>query len=163
MNPSVKAAFILIVVFAIGGLAGFVTSKQFDGRPSRYVGPGLDPFRMEKGMITHIEGRLVKSYELTEDQRLGVRKILEDSQMMYEALFRDTRPSLDQIRRAQQTAIRETMTEEQRVRFDKWLEERRKRRDSGREGRSRRDGNGGKDGPRGPRGPMLPPDNEANK
>lgn len=141
MNPSVKAALILVVVFVIGGLSGFVASKQLGGRPTRTIGPGLDPFRMERGVIEHIENRLSNQYQFTEEQRLGVRTILEDSQKLYESLYQDTRPSLDQIRRAQQAAIRELMTDEQKEKFSKWLEERRKRWEA----------RGGSRGDRGPR------------
>ena len=154
MNQTVKAALILVVVFAIGGLAGFVGSKRLDGRSGRPLGPTLDPFRMEHGMLDHIHGRLTNSYDLSDEQQLGVRKILEDAQEKYGALFRETRPTLEQIRRAQQMAIRESMTEAQKEQFDTWLEERRKRWEArgsrgdreGRGDRPRRDGNGGPGG-----------------
>lgn len=160
MNPSVKAALILVVVFAIGGLSGFVVSKKFGGSSGRPLGPGLDPFRVQDGVIDHIHGRLTNVYDLTDEQKGAVRVILQDAQQQYEALYRDTRPALDQIRRAQQMAIQETMTEEQRERFEEWLEERRKRREA-RGDRMRRDGNGGPGGHRGPRGPMAPPEEES--
>ena len=163
MNPSVKAALILVVVFAIGGLSGFVVSKQFDGRSGRPIGPGLDPFRLESGIIDHIHGRLTNVYDLSEDQQQTVRTILEETQEQYEALYRETRPSLDQIRRAQQLAIQETMTEQQRERFEEWLDERRKRREA-RGDRIRREGGGpgGPGGHRGPRGHMAPVEEEPN-
>lgn len=142
MKPSVKATLILSVVFFIGGLTGFIAGKLQDDRPARFLGPRLDPFRQEKGVNEHIENRLSKVYSFTDEQRLKVRTILKDAQIKYDALYQETRPALDQIRRAQQMAIRETMTPEQRVRFDKWFEERRKHRgDRG----DRHHRNGGKD------------------
>ena len=159
MNPSVKAALILVIVFAIGGLSGFVASKQLGGRPTRTIGPGLDPFRMERGVIEHIENRLSNQYDLTEEQQMGIRKILDDSQKLYETLYLDTRPSLDQIRRAQQAAIRELMTDEQQVKFEKWLEERRKRWEE-RGGRGERGPRNGERGERPPR--MKEPTNESS-
>ena len=166
MNSSVKAALILVVVFAIGGLTGFVVNESIERRSEeRPIGPRLDPFRLEEGVIDHIQGRLTKVYDLTEEQQMGIRKILEDAQKNYEALYINTRPALDQIRRAQQMAIRETMTEKQAERFDKWLDERRKRQEAGREGRGervRRDGNGGTGNFRSPRSPKSPAEETSN-
>ena len=158
MNSSLKAASILVVVFAIGGLTGYVANEQFDRRPTRTLGPGLDPFRMERGILEHIENRLSNSYNLTEEQRLGVKGILQDSQKLYETLYRDTRPSLDQIRNAQQAAIRELMTDEQKEKFEEWLEERRKRWESRRERGERGPRNGERGGPRPPRMKEPSPD-----
>ena len=161
MNPSVKAALILVVVFAIGGLSGYVVNEQFDRRPTRTIGPGLDPFRMERGVVEHIENRLSNQYKLTEEQRAGVRTILNESQKLYESLYSDTRPSLDQIRRAQQAAIRELMTDEQKEKFEKWLEERRKRW----EARANRGERGPRNGDRGPRPERMkgPPPEKAGE
>lgn len=158
MNPSVKAALILVVVFAIGGLTGYVVNERFDRRPTRTLGPGLDPFRMERGVIEHIENRLSNAYDLTDEQQLGVRKILDDSQRLYESLYRDTRPTLDQIRRAQQAAIRELMTDEQKEKFEKWLEERRKRMEARRERGDRGSRNGDRGGLRPERMKASPPE-----
>ena len=126
MKPSIKAGLILTIVFLIGGLAGFITAKRVDDRPARFLGPRLDPFRQEEGINEHIENRLTKIYKFTEEQRLAMRTILEDAQRKYDDLYRETRPALDQIRRVQQAAIREMMTEEQQERFDRWMAERRK-------------------------------------
>ena len=46
------------------------------------------------------------------------RQILNESQKLYESLYSETRPSLDQIRRAQQAAIRELMTDDQKEKFE---------------------------------------------
>ncbi|MBH53244.1 MAG: hypothetical protein CMI18_02735 [Opitutaceae bacterium] len=143
MNPSIKAVLILVLFFVIGGLSGFFVSKRLDRGPR---GPALDPFRLENGVIDHIQARLTHTYGLTGEQQIGVRRILEDAQVKYEALYWDTRPSLDKIRRAQQMAIRETMTEEQVEQFDKWLEKRRKTREA-REARDDQPRNGRPGGP----------------
>ena len=156
MNSNLKVAIILVVVFAIGVMAGIVYTNRTDDRPHR--NPRFDPFRADPEVIKNIERRIVDNYGLSEEQALAVRKILKDVQNKYDAFFHKTRPAFDQIRRAQQLAIKELMTPEQIEKFEAWLEERRKNRQR-HGGRPDREG-----GPRPQHGPrplkVTPPPSE---
>ena len=157
MNSKLKAGLILSVVFALGILVGYSADRLLlNQSPLRFQRAGLDPFRMEKGVVEHIEQRVSKRYGLTEEQAVRLREILEDSQLKYNAFFQETRPTFDRIRRGQREAIRMIMTPEQIQAFDEWLGERRGRhggRNGERRGSNRHDG-AGPDG--------LPPPDEAS-
>ena len=125
MNATLKAGLILLVVFALGAMAGIATMRVTH-EPQRR-GPSDDPFRKDPEVVDRIERRLVDRYDFTEEQRVAVRRILMDSQKKYDDFFQETRPIFDKIRRNQQMAIRELMSQEQLEAFDKWIEERRRR------------------------------------
>lgn len=124
MNSKLKAGIILLIVFALGVMSGIAGLRLVKSRPLQFQ--GLDPFRMEKGVIDRIEKRLVDRFELSADQRVAVRQILMNSQKKYNQFFHETRPTFEEIRRDQREAIREVMTPVQLKNFDAWLEERRK-------------------------------------
>ena len=143
MNSKLKASLILSVVFALGMLLGYSADRLLlNQSPLRFQRAGLDPFRMEKGVVEHIEERITKRYGLTEEQAVRLREILEDTQKKYHAFFQETRPTFDSIRRGQRESIRKIMTSEQTEAFDEWLGERRGRhpgRNSDRRGSNRHD------------------------
>ena len=150
MNSNLKAAVILVIVFAIGVMAGMVYTNRTDDRPRR--DPRMDPFRADPEVLKHIERRIVENYDLSEEQAIAVRQILKEAQNKYDEFFHETRPTFDQIRRAQQEGIRAVMTPEQLEKFEAWLEERRKRRER-HEGEGRQGGR-----PRPPNGRHPPPE-----
>lgn len=86
MNATLKAGLILLVVFALGAMAGIATMRVKHEPPRR--GPSNDPFRKDPELVDHIERRLVDHYELTEEQRVAVRRILMDAQKKYDDFFR---------------------------------------------------------------------------
>ncbi len=143
MNSKLKAGIILAVVFAIGILAGTSVDRL------------LSPFRMEKSGVEHIQQRMTERLGLTEDQVVKVREILEDSQLKYDAFFKETRPTFERIRREQRQRIRTILTSEQIETFDKWLDERRNRR-GGRDGERRGSSGHGPPRPGGPPPPDTP-------
>lgn len=128
MNSKLKAGLILSVVFALGILVGYSADRLLlNQSPLRFQRAGLDPFRMEKGVVEHIEQRVTNRYGLTQEQAVRLREILEDTQLKYNAFFQETRPTFERIRRGQREAIRKIMTPEQIQAFDEWLGERRGR------------------------------------
>ncbi len=156
MNSKLKAGLILSVVFALGILVGFLAERLLlNQSPLRFQRAGLDPFRMEKGVVEHIEQRVTKRYNLTSEQAVQLREILEDTQLKYNAFFQETRPTFDRIRRGQREAIREIMTPEQIEAFDEWLGERRGRH-GGRNGERRGPNRHGVPGPDEPPPPDAP-------
>ncbi len=157
MNSKLKAGLILSVVFALGMLVGYSADRLLlNQSPLRFQRAGLDPFRMEKGVVEHIEQRVTKRYGLTEGQAVQLREILEDSQLKYNTFFQETRPAFDRIRRGQREAIRQIMTPEQIQAFDEWLGDRRGRH-GGRNGERRGSNRHGVPGPEVP-----PPSDAAN-
>lgn len=126
MNSKLKAGVILVIIFAIGALAGTAGNRLMrDHHPRRTQ--SNDPFRKDPEIVTRIEQRLVDHYDLTEEQALAVRQILIDSQKKYDDFFHKTRPTFERIRREQRDSIRALMSPDQLEKFDKWMEEHRKR------------------------------------
>ncbi|MDA0348499.1 MAG: hypothetical protein O3C43_16145 [Verrucomicrobia bacterium] len=152
MNSTLKAGLILTTVFAIGvmvGMAGIrITHKQVVRIPRD------EPLRTGEAEVQHIAERLTEKYNLTEDQQVVVRAILQETQKKYDTFFDSTRPAFEQIRREQREAIRAQMTPEQVVKFEAWIEGKRKN-------HPERNGEGpwsnGDHRPRGPRPDGSPP------
>ncbi len=132
MNSTLKAGLILVTIFAMGvmvGVAGIRISRESPNR-----GPGNDPYRQDPEVVDRIQKRLVEHYDLSLDQQKAVREILEQAQKKYDNFFFETRPTFDQIRHEQRDAIREIMTPEQLVKFEAWIEQRRRDRPAGERG-----------------------------
>jgi Spy/CpxP family protein refolding chaperone len=133
MKSTLKAGLILTTVFAIGVMVGVEGIRITQKRVVRT--PRDEPVRSGEAEVQHIAERLTEKYNLTEDQQVVVRAILQEAQKKYDAFFDSTRPAFEQIRREQREAIRAQMTPEQEVKFEAWIEERRKN-------HSQRDGEG---------------------
>ena len=154
MNSTLKAGLILTSIFAIGVMVGVSGMRiKHNKRPLRIQHD--EPVRSGEAEVRHIAERLTEKYNLTEDQQVVVRAILQEAQKKYDEFFVSTRPAFEQIRREQREAIRAQMTPEQVVKFEAWIEERRKN-------RPKRDGEGprpnGDHRPRGPRPNGPPPE-----
>lgn len=152
MNSTLKAGLILTTIFAIGVMVGVSGMRIKHKRPARIQ--HYEPVRTGEAEVKRIAERLTEKYNLTADQQVAVRATLQEAQKRYDAFFFETRPAFEQIRREQREAIQAQMTPEQLVKFEAWIEERRKKYPA-------RDGEGprpnGDYRPRGPRPDGPPP------
>lgn len=132
MNSTLKAGLILVTIFAMGVMVGVAGMRISQESPKR--GPGNDPYRQDPEVVDHIQKRLTENYGLTLEQQKAVRELLEQAQKRYDDFFFETRPTFEQIRREQRNGIREIMTPEQLVKFEAWIEQRRRHRPEGERG-----------------------------
>ena len=120
---SLKGKILVFVVFFIGIASGVLIGSFYD---SRVLGTQADTAdRPERAR------RDVNSFHdyigLNEQQREQVTKVLEETGAEFRKLRKQTQPQFEELQKTSQAKIRALMTEEQRKKYDEFMESRRGR------------------------------------
>jgi Spy/CpxP family protein refolding chaperone len=102
---------LLLVVFVVGLLGGMAVERV---RMVRRAPPPPDRVGMGPGIMPPMFERL----GLTEDQRVRIREILEESRPVTDSVLRSSLPRLRAIRDSVRLEVRAVLTPEQQERFD---------------------------------------------
>lgn len=131
MRRTLQAKLLIVVVFAVGLLTGAVLMDVYETR----VFSRSDGGDRRAGLFRH-DPSFSEFLELTEEQQVEVRAILETTRESFRQLRRQTRPMYDELRENSRNQIRALLTEEQLERYDTWMEQaERDRNGSGRKDR----------------------------
>ena len=114
----------LLVAFLAGGSLGFAMDRVGG---ERLFGGG----RGESSMLD----RFAEDLDLTPAQRLAVDSVLDERHRRMEALFATIRPQMSAIRDSARKQIALRLTPEQRVKYDQYLADQRKKSDQKRSDR----------------------------
>ncbi len=137
MKRSLQAKLLVLAVFVAGLLSGAVIANVYEERVQG------DERRVESNNRYRDRGRdhNHQSFEdylgLTPEQRDQLSGILEDSRDGYRELRARTRPEYQAIRDASRERIRGILTDEQRERYEEWINRERERENNRRRGRGR--------------------------
>src|SRR4030042_5369527 len=109
-----KVAIIVLLVFAVGALAGSLGNKlYFKHRFERFVKGGRPP-------LMHILMRkMVHELNLTEAQKADIEKIVSQAEKQIEAFRQKYRPEFEKIMDDTIAQIKEKLTDEQKKKLDK--------------------------------------------
>jgi Spy/CpxP family protein refolding chaperone len=113
-----KVAIIILLVFAVGALAGSLGNKlYFKHRFERFVKGGPPP-------LMHILMRkMVHDLDLTEAQKTDIKKIVLQAEEKIVSFREKYRPEFEKIMDDTITQIKEKLTDEQKKKLDKLHEE----------------------------------------
>ena len=106
----------LLVAFLAGGSLGFAMDRV--GGDRLFGGD-----RGERSMLDQFSDDL----DLTAAQRLAVDSVLDERHRRMEALFATIRPQMSAIRDSARKQIAARLTPEQRVKYDQYLDDQRKK------------------------------------
>ena len=146
MESGLKArlvtAVVLALVFGSGVTAGLAWEPTAEAartaEPAQAEDQGGEREVRERGDRSDRGRRplLVEQVGLTADQKAQVDVIVENSRQRMRSLEKDTRPQYRAIIEATRTAIKEVLTNEQRVEYETLLSEHDREREERRRGRS---------------------------
>jgi len=113
-----KVAIILLLVFAVGALAGSLGNKlYFKHRFERFVKGGRPP-------LMHIfMKKMVRNLDLTKAQKADIEKIVSQAEKQIETFRQKYRPEFEKIMDDTIAQIKEKLTDEQKKKLDKLHEE----------------------------------------
>lgn len=110
----VKMWVVIVLVFALGALAGSMGMRQYiDYKVSKFVKRG------DRGRVETLLTRMTHNLDLTDSQQSEIRGILQESHKMIEEVKRHTDPQIRAIVGDSMQRIREKLTDEQKELFDK--------------------------------------------
>jgi Spy/CpxP family protein refolding chaperone len=121
-----EAAFLVIIVFALGILLGGLGTHLWG---ERVWGHQAAPNSRDE-----IIGRMTHEVGLTPEQQTQVTAIVDDTRAQWRALYSPLDPEKDEIRQQSRAKLRALMTPEQKVKLEEFfhqLDEQRKK-DEGR-------------------------------
>ncbi|HSY59888.1 MAG TPA: hypothetical protein VK795_10020 [Terriglobales bacterium] len=121
-----EAAFLVIIVFALGILLGGLGTHLWG---ERVWGHQAAPNSRDE-----IIGRMTHEVGLTPEQQTQVTAIVDDTRAQWRALYSPLDPKKDEIRQQSRAKLRALMTPEQKVKLEEFfhqLDEQRKK-DEGR-------------------------------
>jgi Spy/CpxP family protein refolding chaperone len=119
-----EAAFLVIVVFALGVLLGGLATHLWGGRVFGWNHQTAPKSRDE------IIGRLTHEVGLTPEQRVQVTAIVDETRAQWRALYAPVDAQREQIRQQSREKLRALMTPEQKVKLENFfrqLDEQRKK------------------------------------
>ena len=137
MTRTLQARLLVLAVFVAGVLGGAVVTNVYEKRvqgDERRVEP--NDRNRDRGR-DHNHQRFEDYLGLTPEQRDQLSRILEDSRDGYRELRARTRPEYQTIRDASRERIRGILTDEQRERYQEWINRERERDNNRRRGRGR--------------------------
>ena len=124
---SLKAKALVFVVFFIGIATGVLIANFYQTRVSGNRGDNGD--RTVRAQRAQRDVKSMHDYlGLDETQRSQVDKIMEDTRSRFRELQKQTQPQFAEIQEASRTQIRGVMNDEQRKKFDEFIETQNKRR-----------------------------------
>ena len=124
MKPTRLAALFLAVVFVAGALSGYVAHTLYSQRTARAA---PNPTQTRERYLA----RLSKDLALSPEQVTQVSAILEQTGQRMRELRERMEPEFEAIRMAQRQRIMALLTPEQQPKYQKILEEYRKRHEQG--------------------------------
>ena len=117
---------VLAVTFLVGGLVGACAVTVLRGPLVPPSGP-MGLFPPPPSVTAAFRARMVRDLKLTADQADRIDAIMRRRQPEARAIMLEMRPKLQEHLEATEAEIRAVLTPEQRVRFDRMAEERRRR------------------------------------
>ena len=121
MNTSKKQAYAVILsTFVLGALTGALGLNLF--KSSAFSNNSRAP---RPAMIETLATEL----KLTEQQRVEVQKVLDETKQQFDEMGKQVRPQFQQIRDDSRTKIKALLTPEQQTLFDEWDRKREARRE----------------------------------
>jgi hypothetical protein len=106
----------LVGALIVGGAFGFTADRMFGRDPCKFPG--------DRGAMRRF---LAEELALTPTQRVGVDSILDKRHHDMSAVIAPVKPTLDSIRNAARAEINKLLDENQRRRFQKLVEESKRR------------------------------------
>ncbi len=135
MTRTLQAKLLVLAVFLAGMLSGAVIANVYEQRVEGDERRVEANDRNRDRERDHNHQRFEDYLGLTPEQRDQLSEILEDSRDGYRELRAKTRPEYQAIRDASREKIREMLTDEQRGRYEEWINRERERDTNRRRGR----------------------------
>lgn len=107
-----KIWLVLVIVFGFGGATGVGLNGLYDSLATPNA-----PGARERAIRDHFE-KVRHELNLTEEQTIAVRTILDDTRSEYNALRNELRPRFDEPRLKARARIRSLLTPEQQMKFE---------------------------------------------
>jgi Spy/CpxP family protein refolding chaperone len=120
MRPTRLAALSLAIIFLAGALFGFVVHSYYSQRTARAA---ANPQEFRVRYIT----RLQKDLALSPEQLAQITAILDDTSQHFREIRERMEPEFEALRVAQRQRIMAVLTPEQQPKYQKILEEHRKK------------------------------------
>lgn len=116
----------IVIVFVLGALAGsLVTYKTYQHRVEGIMKG--EPRTMREFIVR----RLDRELHLDANQREQLRAIVEETHGEIKKVRKQTRPQIEEILSRSQEKVRALLRPDQREKYEKLMEERKKKRESG--------------------------------
>jgi Spy/CpxP family protein refolding chaperone len=133
MRSKTSATLMLVLTFGLGVVAGVVSKHLYE---TRFKAAGSRPGA--RSAPPDIAEELGQGLNLNADQKNKLKEIIHQSRERYRAMSQQFRPQYDAVRDETRQQIRQILTEEQKARFEKIINEM----DERHKGRERRPGPG---------------------
>ena len=117
MKRTIQAKLLVLAIFTIGVLTGFVLTDVYE---TRVLGDEGEPRQESRFRERQSFSEL---FELTEEQQVDLQVILEETRENFRALRSQTSPMYVELIEQSRNQIRAIMTEEQLERYNSWIEE----------------------------------------
>ena len=117
MKRTVQAKLLVLAIFTIGVLTGFVLTDLYE---TRVIGDSGEPGR--EGRFRNRQS-FSEFLELTEGQQVDVRVILEETREKFRTLRSQNRPMYVELTEQSRNQIREILNAEQLERYEGWIED----------------------------------------
>jgi Spy/CpxP family protein refolding chaperone len=118
---------LLVVTFAVGGLAGAAVKSVFDGEGSAQSAEQRDRRRDDDDRDRGRHGYPYEALGTTPEQQAAIEAALEGRRERLEALWAEYRPRMEAQMDSTRTEIRGILTAEQQARMDSLREARKQR------------------------------------
>jgi Spy/CpxP family protein refolding chaperone len=120
---SLKGKILVFLIFFVGIAMGVLIGGFYDTRVlGNLPGTANRPERARRDVNSFHD-----YLDLTVEQREQVNKILEETGGEFRKLRKETQPQFDALQKNSQAKIRAVLTEEQRKKYDEFIESRSKR------------------------------------
>ncbi|MCP4713668.1 MAG: hypothetical protein GY868_01015 [Deltaproteobacteria bacterium] len=129
MNVAFKASLVVVMIFAVGFLAGIgsvVTFLAVKGPPLPFGATEVSEPSFRAPPVARLE-RMARKLDLTPAQQEKIRPVLEQTRRELEAFRAKTAPQMKAILKKTEQQIREHLNPEQQERFNRFVERRKKR------------------------------------
>jgi Spy/CpxP family protein refolding chaperone len=133
MRSKTSATLMLVLTFGLGVVAGAVSNHLYE---TRFKPAGPRPGA--RSAPPDIAEELGQGLNLNADQKNKLKEIIQQSRERYRTMSQQFRPQYDAVRDETRQQIRQILTEEQKARFEKIINEM----DERHKGRERRPGPG---------------------
>ena len=118
MKSKTSAALLIVLIFLLGAVAGAVGTYIVQ----THVMAG-GPRSINRSGPHDVAEELAQGLSLNSDQKEKLKTIIHQSRERYRALSLQVRPQYDTIRNETRQEIRQILTEEQKARFEKIVQD----------------------------------------
>ena len=120
LRSKINTVLYLSLVFGSGALVGVISHRLYE--TTTVNANTVPPRSMDEFRKRYFEQ--MRKWGVNDQQLDRIREILDDAKDKYDAVHAKEKPMRDQIQKEQIEAVRATLTDTQRVEYDKWRAER---------------------------------------